>query len=268
VKRFQFILLLILSSLSCKDKLPSVDISAHGFKSSHLLDKCEVCVGIRDAYNSRKWVTHLIINSGNYKVLPDSIIEFTRLQSLTIQQQDSLDWKNSFDKISKIKTLKNLELDYYPTNKFPNNYCTIERLETLTVNFVNGYTGRLEVNLCSSQLNYLSVTGQIDRAIIGLKSLKNLKSLKLSGTNISEFPVEIYSLNNLEFLHLSDTKIDNISMDITNLKQLKELFLDNTPIGDREKKYFEKNKKFNELEFIIKSLPKCRIKVDRYPEGL
>jgi Leucine-rich repeat (LRR) protein len=106
--------------------------------------------------------------ANNLKQLPSEITELRHLKKIGIDNNDSLDFYDSFKKLAQLPNLTYLNLNYYPHDTLPGNINTLQGLETITL--WNNKSGRLDLK----------------DTIEKLSELKKLIKIDLSGTPVDK----------------------------------------------------------------------------------
>lgn len=119
--------------------------------------------------------------------------------------------------IGHLRNLKSLESYYYDGESLPEDLCTLQHLESLSI-WVAGNYG----------------AGYIKLAVLpeSIGNLTSLKCLDLQCCSITELPESIGNLNNLEYLNVNHTYIAALPESIGNLTKLKELHIGYTSITE------------------------------------
>ncbi len=95
-----------------------------------------------------------------------------------------------------------------------------------------------------------------------LFNLKNLKSLSISGTNISEIPKEISQLKKLERLSFSGNNLSNIPSEIYDLENLTSIDLDNNQFVEFPERLLEM-KKLESISFNYNKIERIKPYLDK-----
>jgi hypothetical protein len=183
------------------------------FASSTIIHEC--------IQNNSKEVVKLAVDNVKFtQLVIDTLSSLTKLKELEIIYSNYSEQLN-LNSLENLKVLKiadpenayrknpnsvHLTLNHYDLNfkKYP------ESLEELTIN---------GAALSNSDFDEIS-------------KLKNLKTLNLINTDLSEIPVFVFSLNNLKNLNLQYNNIKRIPDELSSLKNLENLDLSNNSIDD------------------------------------
>lgn len=119
-----------------------------------------------------------------------------------------------------------------------------------------------EVEKSDTNTEYFHFYGNTTKIPDELFNLKNLKSLSISGKNISEIPKEISRLKKLERLCLSGNNLSNIPSEIYYLENLTSIVLDNNQFIVFPEKLLEM-KKLESISFNYNKIEQIKMHLDK-----
>ncbi|KAL6343056.1 hypothetical protein AAG906_017868 [Vitis piasezkii] len=195
-----------LDSLCLRDcrNLTSLPSSIFGFKSLATLS-CSGCSQLEsfpEILQDMESLRKLYLNGTAIKEIPSSIQRLRGLQYLCLRNCKNL--VNLPESICNLTSFKTLVVSRCPNfNKLPDNLGRLQSLEHLFV-----------AHLDSMNFQLPSLSG-----------LCSLRTLKLQGCNLREFPSEIYYLSSLVTLSLRGNHFSRIPDGISQLYNLKDLHL-------------------------------------------
>jgi Leucine-rich repeat (LRR) protein len=229
-------------------------------------DEFTVCDQLETAMSHPKEVIYLCIINEQINILPDSIIKLKKLKSISFHKQSKLDFEDTFNKLSLLDSLTEVEILDMDKVILPNNIVKLRNLKKLSISCTQ--TCKLPDSLIKCvQLESLDISGPINLPN-GFNKLNNLRIINLIDNGLIVFPKEILNLKKVEEINLTSNKLVSIPKDIIKLKNLKLLILTDNPIAKGELLYYMKYKKFDKLDFIQQYIPKCKIKIDNSPAYL
>jgi hypothetical protein len=216
-------------------------------------------------------VNFILIHRKEYRIFPIEITKMRHLKEISIYNQHSLDWNDTFEKLCCLDSLNKLTIE----NCKIGNLTNIRKLKYLKeLIIIDSAINMFPIGItnCSS-LEDLVIYSPIQTIPNNLEKLVNLKRLTIT-LKKSEFPSELLSLINLEELNLAGSSINSISLEIGKLKKLKELWIYDTGItkdidsfyiaaNEFQKKLKIKRKRDKEIKELEKLLKGCKIYLDQ-----
>lgn len=194
-------------------------------------------------------VHHLSLRNYDIKTLPIEITKLSKVEDIGFYWCKNFNWSDVFTKVSKINTLKGIEISECCVKKLPKE---IGKLKQITRFFCGRDTCLTNIPKEISNLEALtdlSFWGDFQvfpRQILGIKNLSNLN---LSFCNLNELPEDIDKLENLDTLELYANNLKTFPKNIVNMKNLRLIYFDENPIKD-SLKYIGKLKE---------KLPNCAV---------
>lgn len=238
------------------------------------------CDNLDSAIKYPDKVHHLQLRNYDIIRLPDEVTKFSKIEEIQLLWCYNFDWADVFNKLSKLKTLRTLEIKDYNRNTLPKEISRLKSLKEFIIQSDSSLTSIPYEIFRLDSLQKLSISGNIGTfpkqvlkmkhlSILDLGScklknipkeisqLKTLTELNLSDNPINDLPMEISELENLETLSVVYTNIKVFPETIINLKKLKTLYFDNTPAAERQYYVEELNEKMTKCKIMNYSEPPC-----------
>ena len=117
----------------------------------------------------------IALGYSNFSDFPEEISQLTNLQSVKLNFNENLHLKGVFRKLSKISSLKHLDLSFCKLEQLPEEIALLDQIETLSL----------------SGCHLLSIPIQVEDMI-------SLKSIDISHNQLKEIPDEITRIPNLQ----------------------------------------------------------------------
>ncbi|MEA1873694.1 MAG: leucine-rich repeat domain-containing protein [Bacteroidota bacterium] len=153
---------------------------------------------------------------------------FPRLVKLQIICRDD----KLHEEITKLPTLKHLELNMPNIENLPNDIRNLTALESFSCTISS--LKELPENVSAwKNLSFLNISYTAIKALPqNIGELKNLKTLKLNDNEISQLPSSFTQLENLEHLEINNTNIQSLPEDIGELSKIQHIECRHTQISE------------------------------------
>jgi Leucine-rich repeat (LRR) protein len=251
-----------------KSTKQSRNIPGSDFIDSTTIKKIKVnhaaCIYIDSAILYPEEVEYLVIpGNKQYERLPIEVKGLKNLVDLSIQDLYHLNWRNTFRKLTSLKSLQTLEIIDCDIRRLPDNISRLNGLKKLRIQNSNeseAIVFSLAITKLTS-LEELFITCTKSKEVPKkIKYLTRLKTIGI-GPGLDRFPNELLSLNNIEEIYLDYNNITEVPDEIVKLKKLKVLSIKNTPLAEEETEYLKRHMKYNKLEYIKENMPNLDIQL-------
>ncbi len=281
-----YILTLFFLTTSCGDRPPNIDDHSHALVDSINIAAKNTsteklpedwsdfyyCDNLDSAIKYPDKVYHLQLRNYDIKRLPDDVTKFSKIEEMQLLWCYNFDWADVFNKLSKLQTLRILEIKDYNRNTLPKEVSKLKSLKEIIIQSDSSLSSiPFEISRLDS-LQKLSISGNIGtfpKQVLQMKNLsildlgscklknvpkeishlKTLTELNLSDNPIDDLPKEIGKLQNLEVLSVVYTNVKEFPETIINLRKLKTLYFDNTLAAERQ--YY--------VEELKEKMPNCKV---------
>jgi hypothetical protein len=170
--------------------------------------------------------------------IPEVIFELPNLKKIRIIGHKNWDWDVFFEKLSKVKQLRSLEIK---------GCCP--------------FGGDIPISICKmTQLERLEIDGDLVENLPDSFNLKRLKYLRINNSSIRKLPNNFIS-DSLQYLDLSNNSFNGIPKELKNFKNLLTLNFDGNKYFNNDSEILCLNSKICHL-----SLTSCGL--DRFPIDL
>ena len=230
------------------------------------------CDNLDSAIKYPDKVHHLQLRNYDITRLPNEVAKFSKIEEIQLLWCYNFDWADVFNKLSKLSSLRTLEIKDYNRNTLPKEISKLKSLKKFIIQSDSSLTSIPYEIFMLDSLQNLSISGNIEifpKQVLKMKNisilnfgscklknipkeisqLKSLTELYLSGNPFTKLPLEIGELENLETFDIVNTNVKEFPKTIINLKKLKTLYFYNTPAADRE--YY--------VEELKEKMPKCKV---------
>lgn len=168
--------------------------------------------------------------------LPEDIVKYTELESLTVVGNPDWNWDTTFVILGLLTKLKKLTLNSDQLKHLPPSISYLTNLEELDLRKNNLISLPLEIimlkNLKSVSLDW-NHDLDLDSLFILLSSLK-IKNLSISFCDIHEIPSSIGKIRSLESLALSGNSLQTLPADLKGLNKLNSISLEENCFNNPE----------------------------------
>lgn len=166
------------------------------------------------------------------KSIPDSIFKIDKLVSLDVSINKFTDVYSELIKISKIKTLRSLNLSYCYIDSLPDEICNLTELENLDLS-------RNSIKIIPQCFSKLANLKQLDLSVNKLRELshyeiifllQNLENLDLYFNDIDSISYKVGNMKKIKYLHLGNNRIENLPIQLLECENLFSLLLNKNNI--------------------------------------
>jgi small GTP-binding protein len=196
-----------------------------------ILSESELVSLLNDA-KENNWTSLDLSNCGIHE-LPEQLWEISSLRVLYLgnYMMDG-ETANTFHEISenigKLSNLEALSICNVTKLKIPEALKTLPHLTYLDC-FGCDFT-RISNNLLNKNIKSIGIDCATEKQVQQICKIKRLEEIFLTGSNISELPIEIGNLKYLRTLYLVNTKIKTIPQSLLTLTRLSRFEIHNTPL--------------------------------------
>lgn len=185
--------------------------------------------------------------------------KFKNLKSIIIENVSDNNFENLFTCLSQIDSLEELSFrNISVKSKLSNKIGNLKNLKKIYF-YANEKYNIPDSIVLLKKLEFLFISENVTISN-NIDQLVNIKYLYLFG--VAEFPDFIFNLKNLKYISIGD-RINSIPEKICLLTNLKELDISSNPIAKRELYFYKQFDHLNELAFIKKCIPSCKITLER-----
>jgi len=234
----RFFLALFFSSLffACSQGSDTEDTQSQTYTTENQIDSSVIAEAesnsatleeLEKAAENPEEVTEIDLEGKNLKELPEVIFKFPNLEVLYLGNNPELDWKKTFESLSKIKQLKGISLAQNNLKTLSEDLNKLENLEKiwLDLNTELDFSQAFTVLAKLPKLKELSLReNTFEKIPDNIKNLKNLESLFLSyNDNLAEINPSLAEIPKLTVVELIGTKNIDANQSFGALAKVKSL---------------------------------------------
>jgi len=263
MKQISYIFTILLLISSCGNKKRNTDDSSQAKKDS--IDAASknpsteklpadwsdfyYCDNLDSALKYPDKVHHLDLRNYNIKKLPEEIIKLTKIEDIGFYWCYNFDWADVFIKLSKLRTLKQIDIADCCVRKLPKEISKLKQIRRFFCGRDSCLTSIPSEITQLDSLHELSIGGTFSIFPKQVLDLKNLKVLNFGCCGLKELPNNIDKLQNLDTLNVYGNKIKELPKTIINLRKLKVLNINSNPV-ERRSDY---------IDDLKAKMPNCKI---------
>jgi Leucine-rich repeat (LRR) protein len=220
------------------------------------------CDNIDSALKHKDEVTHLYVRNYHETTFPAEMSQLSKLEQLSISNAPLLDLKIVFRTLSKMRSLRVLEIMNTKITTVPEQIGDLTNLHTLILSHDSIRSVPEEIYALSN-LKLLFLHGNLltNLPSISKSEAFNPDTVNLDMNKFTIIPSAIVEMKSLVFLSFEHNNLKSVTDSLGRLNNLKKLNIGGNPVSEEAKHIFKKTKKFGKLQSLFDTLPDCQINI-------